>query len=71
MHNKSYISGFRLLNVNNVVICEEIANLNDKATDVVLEKGERLLGVKSKRYTDSGNDTLAHCNLVLVLGKME
>jgi hypothetical protein len=40
-------------------------------TEVVLQDGEKLLGVISKRYASSGVETLAHCNLVLILGRLE
>ena len=38
--------------------------------DVVLEEGERLLAIRSTLYDDHTNSTV-HCNMTLVIGRME
>jgi hypothetical protein len=39
--------------------------------EVKLDACERLVGVKSKLYKNSPDHNTYHCNLVLVIGKLE
>ena len=39
--------------------------------EVILNEGERLVGVRSKMYDNSTKNSAYHCNLVLVIGRLE
>ncbi len=43
----------------------------DTYQEVVLEEGERLLAIRSTLYGDNKNTSTAHCNMTLVIGRME
>ena len=67
-HRYDYITGFKLF--NNDVVVLEAGYFSYYMIEVPLEASERLVAIKSKRYSkDPGHEAL-HCNLVLVLGKL-
>ena len=39
--------------------------------EILLQEGEKLLGVRSTHYDDTDSNRAIHCNLVLVFGRME
>ena len=39
--------------------------------EVYLEVGERLVGIRSRLFGDTPNKNAFHCNLVLVIGRIE
>ena len=51
--------------------CQAISNESSPMTEVILQDGERLLGIQSKLYSKAGGDRIVHCNLVFILGKIE
>ncbi len=68
-HCNSCIRGFKFYSNDKVVL--EVVNFNYSMKEVNLEAGERLVGVKSKLYDNTPEHSTAHCNLVLVIGKLE
>ncbi len=46
-------------------------NCGGSMKEVKLEAGERLVGVKSKLFINAPPYNTYHCNLVLVIGKLE
>jgi hypothetical protein len=67
-HCSSFIWGFKFYSNDKVVL--EVGYFNFAMKEVNLEAGERLVGVKSKLY-DSPNGYTYHCNLILMIGKLE
>ncbi len=68
-HGDKHICGFKFYSNDKVVL--EVGYLNAIRKEVTLEAGERLVGVKSKLYNNTPNDNTVHCNLVMVIGKLE
>ncbi len=68
-HGDHYIFGFKFYSNENVVL--EVGYFFKEMKEVKLETGERLVGVKSKLCDNIPNDNTVHCNLVLVIGKLE
>ncbi len=69
-HSDYEIYGFKFYS-NEKKVLEAGDDYYDFLKEVNLEAGERLVGVKSKLGDNSlGLDTL-HCNLVLLIGKLE
>ena len=70
-HHGSWISGFKFFDRNNQILLEYVYRSVDKITEIVLQDGEQLLGVRSQRWAQSDEDSLAHCNLTLIFGFQE
>ncbi len=70
-HGSYYICGFKFYSNDKVVLEAGIFNFYDEMKEVKLEAGERLVGVKSKLYDNTPENNTAHCDLVLVIGKLE
>lgn len=68
-YNSHCVQGFRFF-LNKKTVLEAGCNLLGNTVEVELEPGERLLGVRSKLYDDTTVNNTAHCNMVLVLGKL-
>ncbi len=68
-HAANCIVGFKFYSNDNVVL--EVGHLNYEMKEVNLEAGERLVGVKSKLWDNTPYNNTAHCNLVLVIGRLE
>jgi hypothetical protein len=68
-HSDNHIWGFKFYSNKNVVY--EVGDFNLQMKEVKLEAGERLVGVKSKLYDNTPNNSTTHCNLVLVIGRLE
>jgi len=39
--------------------------------EIPLEEGERLVGVRSKMFINDSTHSALHCNMVLIIGRME
>ncbi len=63
------IYGFKFFSNENVVL--EVGYFDYTMKEVKLEAGERLVGVKSKLYDNTPHNNTAHCNLVLIIGRLE
>ncbi len=63
------ICGFKFYSNENVVKVAGYFNFSMK--EVKLEAGERLVGVKSKLKDNTPQNNTTHCNLVLLIGKLE
>ena len=72
-HSSTYIYGFNLFDKNGASVCEQVYDSSDITTEVevVLQPGERLLGIKSTRYLATNEQQNIHCNLTLVIGWLE
>ncbi len=68
-HSDYYIRGFKFYSNDKVVL--EAGDFDYSMKEVNLEAGERLVGVKSKLLDNTTLCNTVHCNLVLVLGKLE
>ena len=70
-YENDYIGGFKILAKDGSCVLEAgVQNKPNKQT-VVFKEGERLLGIRSKRYSKSGGDASTHCNMVFIIGRME
>ncbi len=68
-HNQSYIYGFKFYSKDGVFL-EAGYFLNMVMKEVVLEEGERLIGVRSKLGDNSPENNTLHCNMILMIGKL-
>ena len=69
-HGDSFIRGFKFYSNDKVVL--EVGDFSyGEMKEVNLEAGERLVGVKSKLYDNTPENNTIHCNLVLLIGKLE
>jgi hypothetical protein len=68
VHGNSCIRGFKFYSNENIVL--KVGVFNFEMKEVKLEAGERLVGVKSRLYDNSPEYNTAHCNLVLLIGKL-
>jgi len=68
-YHGNYIQGFKFFTKDDTVVLEAGIKLHDMQ-EVLLQDGESLLGVKSKLYDKSTSNNTAHCNLVLIIGKL-
>jgi hypothetical protein len=68
-HSDSFIRGLKFYSNDKVVL--EAGHFEYEMKEVKLEAGERLVGVKSKFYDKSPLGNTLHCNLVLVIGRLE
>ena len=67
-HNDEYISGFKMF--SNDVVVLEAGGFSNQMIEVPLEAGEKLVAIRSKIFDEQVANDSAHCNLVLVLGKL-
>ncbi len=67
---KSYISGIQFFDKDNDVILSAgiIGSIHH---DAVLEVGERLIGIRSTLYSNDSRNGTIHCNMSLVVGRLE
>ncbi len=68
-HSDSNTRGFKFYSNDKKIL--EVGSFSTEMKEVNLEVGERLFGVKSKLLNNTPVDNTVHCNLVLVLGKLE
>jgi hypothetical protein len=61
--------GFKFYSNNDLIL--EVGSFERDMKEVKLEAGERLVGVKSRLLDNNPMFNACHCNLVLVLGKLE
>ncbi len=69
-HSTYYIWGFKFYN-NDKVVLEAGHFSYGEIEEVNLEAGERLVGVKYELFDNPRDFKTYHCNLVLVIGKLE
>ena len=60
----------KFLDKNNTCILN-VGQMSGAMQEVILNEGERLVGVRSKMYDNGTTNSAYHCNLVLVIGKLE
>ncbi len=66
---KNHVKGFKFYSKDGILL--EAGNfLNMENKEVVLEEGERLIGVQSKLYDNSPANNTLHCNMTLVIGML-
>ncbi len=65
----NFIDGFKFYSNESVVL--EVGDFNNEMKEVILEVGERLVGVKSKLWDNFPVKNTFHCNLVFLIGKLE
>ncbi len=68
-YDDDYIWGFKFYSNDKVVL--EAGHFENEIKEVKLKAGERLVGVKSKLCDNTSEGDTYHCNLVLVIGKLE
>jgi hypothetical protein len=68
-HYSDFICGFKFYSNDKLV--SEAGDFDAEMREVKLEAGERLVGVKSKLYDNTPGYTTHHCNLVLMIGRLE
>ncbi len=66
----SYISGIQFFDKGNDVILSA-GIIGSAHHDAVLEVGERLIGIRSTLYSNDSRNGTIHCNMTLVVGKLE
>ncbi len=65
-----WIEAIELFNKDGASILKTNGRRFDGDHEVVLEDGERLVAIRSTLYNNESNGTI-HCNMTLVIGKME
>ncbi len=68
-HDGVWICGFKFYSNDKVVL--ETGFVTREMKEVKLEEGERLIGVKSKIPVKTPAYNTLHCNLVLMIGRLE
>ena len=70
----TFIGGIKLLANDGAVLLEAgywIANSAWTHQEIPLAQGERLVGVRSKLYSQQAGQSAFHCNMVFVIGWLE
>ena len=70
----NYIDGIKLLANDGAVLLEAgLMTTNSSWThqEIPLAQGERLVGVRSKLYSQHASQSALHCNVVFVIGWLE
>lgn len=66
----SCIYGIRFFNKEGAIVLQS-GSCSNSVQEIPLQEGERLLAIKSKTYDNSASSNYHHCNMVLVIGRME
>ena len=68
-YHETYIAGFKFFNKDNLCVLEA-GRFNFNDCEILLEEGEKLLGVKSTHFNNEDCTHAVHCNMILIFGKM-
>lgn len=67
---KSYVCGIEFFDKDNLLILSA-GLITNTYKEAMLEIGERLVGVRSTLYSSDSRNGTIHCDLTLVVGKLE
>ncbi len=70
-YNGSWIEAIEFFNKEEASILKTNGRRFDGEHEVVLEDGERLVAIRSTLMDDGTTNSTVHCNMTLVIGRME
>ena len=63
--------GMTFIDENDAVLVAAGVCRDEKLLEIVLEEGDRLVGIRSRLYNNDNNSGTRHCKMVFVIGRME